>query len=100
MDRDEKPPKTPYLHVRPPRRVLNVGGEGVPLAKIYGNRDGLLKLREQIDRALMAEEGMAIGVPYRETDERRYDLLVMLATRREQMGEPREPDRPDYSTFT
>lgn len=59
-----------------------------------------LRLREQIDRALQAEEGMAVEVPYRETDERRFYLVVMLAMRREQMGEPKEPERPDYSAFT
>ena len=90
----------PYLHVRAPRRVVGVGGEGDPTAKLYGNRAGLLALREQIDRALAAGEGMAVEVPYRETDERRFDLWVMRATSRGQMGEPREPDRPDYSMFT
>jgi hypothetical protein len=43
---------------------------------------------------------MAVEVPYRETDERRFYLVVMLAMRREQMGEPKEPERPDYSAFT
>ena len=52
MDRDDKPIKTPYLHFPPPRRVLNVGGEGEPVAEIRGNRAGLLRLRDQIDRAL------------------------------------------------
>jgi hypothetical protein len=53
----EKPSKTPYLHVRPPKRVVGVGGEGEPLAKIYANRAGLLQLRDQIDATLAAEEG-------------------------------------------
>lgn len=95
-----KPSEVPFLHVRPPRRVVGVGGEGDPLAKIHGNRAGLLALRDQIDAALAAEEGEAPMAPYRETDERRYDLVVMRATNRKQMGEAREPERPDYSIFT
>ncbi len=95
-----KPSETPYLHVRPPKRVVGVGGEGDPVAKVYGNKAGLLKLRDQIDAALALEEGEASMAPYHETDERRYDLFVMRAKRREQMGEPREPERPDYSAFT
>jgi hypothetical protein len=42
----------------------------------------------------MAAEGR-----YRETDEAEYDLWVMRATNRKQMGGPREPERPDYSMF-
>jgi hypothetical protein len=91
--------ETPYLHLRAPRRVVGVGGEGDPLAKITANRAGLLRLREQVDAALEAEEGAASSAPYRETDERRFDLFVQRADRREQMGEPREPERPDYSMF-
>jgi hypothetical protein len=30
--------EVPYLHVRPPRRIVGVGGEGIPLARIVGNR--------------------------------------------------------------
>ena len=92
--------EVPYQHVRAPTRVVGVGGEGDPTAKVTGNRAGLLALREQIDRALEADEGVAIEVPYRETDERRFDLWVMRAHSREQMGEPRKPERPDYSMFT
>jgi len=95
-----KPSETPYLHVRPPKRVVGVGGEGDPLARITANRAGLLQLREQIDAALAADEGMATSGLYRETDERRYELFVQRAGRRGQMGEPREPERPDYSMFT
>ena len=91
--------ETPYLHVRAPRRVVGVGGEGDPLAKITANRAGLLRLREQVDAALEAEEGAASSAPYRETDERRFDLFVQRADRRKQMGEPREPEWPDYSMF-
>jgi hypothetical protein len=76
---------------------VGVGGEGDPLAKITGNRAGLLRLREQVDAALRVEEGVASLAPYRETDERRFDLFVQRADRRRQMGEPREPERPDYS---
>ncbi len=84
-----------YLHVRPPRRVVGVGGEGDrPVARLYANRAGLLELRGQIDRALAAEGR------YRETDEAEYDLWVMRATSRKQMGETREPEGPDYSMFT
>jgi hypothetical protein len=48
---------------------------------------------------LEADEGTASSSTYRETDERRYDLFVMRADRRAQMGKPREPDRPDYGMF-
>jgi hypothetical protein len=89
--------ETPYLHVRAPRRVVGVGGEGDPLAKITANRAGLLRLREQVDAALEAEEGVASSAPYRETDERRFDLFVQRADKRKQMGESRDPERPDYS---
>jgi hypothetical protein len=79
--------------------VVGVGGEGEPLAKITGNRTGLLALKEQVERALRAEEGMAVKGPYRETDERRFDLFVQRAHKRGQMGEPREPERPDRAMF-
>ncbi len=91
--------EVPYLHVRAPRRVVGVGGEGEPLAKVYGNRAGLLQFRDQLDAALQMDEGMASSAAYRETDERRFDLWVMRTTSREQMGEPRVPDPPDYSMF-
>ena len=92
--------ETPYLHVRPPRRIVGVGGEGDrPVARLYANRAGLLALREHIDRALAAEEGTAAERRYRETDEVEYDLWVMRAASRKQMGEPRAPERPDRSMF-
>jgi hypothetical protein len=92
--------ETPYLHVRPPRRIVGVGGEGDrPVARLYANRAGLLALREHIDRALAAEEGTAAERRYREMDEVEYDLWVMRAASRKQMGEPREPERPDRSMF-
>jgi hypothetical protein len=97
----ETHPKTPYLHISPPKRVVGVGGEGDrPVARLYANKAGLLALRRQIDRALAAEEGTASERRYRETDEAGYDLWVMRATSRKQMGEPREPERPDRSMFT
>jgi hypothetical protein len=84
----------------PPARVGGVGGEGDRLvARLHANRAGLLALRGQIDGALAAEEGMAAEGRYREVDEQRYDLWVMRATSRNQMGEPKEPERPDYSMF-
>ena len=89
----------PYLHVRAPRRVVGVGGEGEPVAEIRANRAGLLVLREQIARALQAGEGLAVDAPYFEADERRFDLWVMRAHKRSQMGELREPERPDRSMF-
>jgi hypothetical protein len=93
--------EVPYLHVRSPRRVVGVGGEGDrPVARLYANRAGLLALRRQIDRALAAEEGTAPEGRYRETDEAEYDLWVMRATSRQQMGEPRVPERPDRSMFS
>ena len=79
---------------------MGVGGEADPLAKVVANRAGLLQLRGQVDAALEAEEGMASSATYRETHERRYELFVQRADRREQMGEPREPERPDRSMFT
>ena len=101
MGEDARPQhEVPYLHVRAPRRVVGVGGEGEPVAKITGNRAGLLALREQLDRALVADEGLASQAAYRKTDERRFDLFVQRADRREQMGEPCEPERPDRSMFT
>ncbi len=100
MTADGRPQhEVPYLYVRAPRRVVGVGGEGEPVAKITANRTGLLRLREQVDAALEAEEGMALSAPYRETDERRFDLFVQRADRRPQMGEPREPEKPDRSMF-
>ena len=92
--------EAPYLHVRAPGRVVGVGGEGEPLAKIRGNRAGLLQLRDQVDAALGADEGMASSAGYRETDERRFELFVQRADKRLQMGEPREPEPPDYSMLT
>lgn len=92
--------EVPYLHVRAPRRVVSVGGESDPLAKVTANRAGLLQLRDQVDAALEADEGLASSATYRETDERRFDLFVMRADRRAQMGEPREPERPDRSMLT
>jgi hypothetical protein len=92
--------EVPYLHVRAPGRVVGVGGEGKPLAKIRGNRAGLLQLRDQVDAALGADEGMASSAAYKETDERRYELFVQRADKRLQMGEPREPEPPDYSMLT
>ena len=95
-----QPSETPYLHVRTPRRVVGVGGEGDrPVAKLYAKRAGLLALREQVDRALAAEEGTAIEGRYRETDEAGYDLWVMRAANRKQMGEAVEPEKPDRSMF-
>lgn len=95
----ERPSEIPYLHVRPPRRVVGVEGEGDPLAKVTATRAGLLRLLGQVDAALAAEEGMASSATYRETGERRYELFVQRADRREQMGEPREPEQPDRSMF-
>jgi hypothetical protein len=89
--------EVPYLHVRAPKRVVGVGGEAEPVAKITGNRAGLLALALQIQSALEADEGLASSATYRETDERRVELFVKRADRRRQMGEPREPERPDYS---
>jgi hypothetical protein len=91
--------EVPYLHVRAPKRVVGVGGEGDPLAKITANRAGLIALKEQVEAALEADEGMAVKGPYREADERRFDLFVQRAHKREQMGEPREPERPDRAMF-
>ncbi len=101
MPRSGRPQhEMPYLHIRPPRRVVGVGGEGDrPVARLYANRAGLLALRGQIDWALAAEEGMASEGRYRETDEAEYALWVMRAASRNQMGEPREPERPDRSMF-
>lgn len=98
----EKPPhEIPHLHVRPPRRIVGVGGEGDrPRAEIVGNRAGLLRLRDLVDRALNTDKGLAaVEDGYREVDGRRFDLMVFRATRPEQMGEARKPDPPDYSSF-
>ena len=79
---------------------MGAGGEGDPTARFAGNRASLLAESQQVDRALRADEGMAVSTPYRETDGRRFDLYVQRAHKREQMGAPREPERPDYSRFT
>jgi hypothetical protein len=78
---------------------VGVGGEAEPVAEVYGNRAGLLALREQLGRALGAEEGLASQAAYRETDERRLDLFVRRAHKRGQMGAAPEPERPDRSVF-
>ena len=52
------------------------------MAKMTANRAGLLALREQVDRALAADEDLASSAPYRETDEWRFDLFVQRADRR------------------
>ncbi len=83
---------------RPPRHVVGVGGQADPVAKIYGNRAGLLALRDQVDVALRADEGLASSGAYRETDERGTNCSC--SGRRDAMGEPREPGRPDYPMFT
>jgi len=102
VDKDTRPQhEIPHLHVRPPRSIVGVGGEGDrPVARITANRAGLVALKEQIDRALATEEGMAAEGRYRETNEAEYDLWVMRATSRKQMGGPREPERADYTMFT
>ncbi len=69
------------------------------MARLHANRAEHLALRGQIDRALAAEEGTAVEGRYRETNEAEYDLWVMRATSRKQMGEAREPERPDRSMF-
>lgn len=38
-----------------------------------------------------------VGYGYREIDGRAFDLAVHRATIPKQMGEAREPERPDYS---
>ena len=68
-------------------------------------REGQVPLRSrrprgQVDAALEAAEGMASSATYRETDERRYEPFIQRADRRGQMGEPKEPERPDRSMFT
>ncbi len=75
-----------------------MGGQADPVAKIYGNRAGLLALRDQVDVALRADEGLASSAAYRETDERGTNCSC--SGRRDAMGEPREPGRPDYPMFT
>ena len=86
--------EVPYLHVRAPQRVVGVGGEGDPVAKITGNRAGLLALKEQVEAVLKADEGMAVKGPYREADERRFDLFVQRAHKRGQMGSPASRSGP------
>lgn len=84
----EKPrQEIPHLHVRPPQ--LAAAGAHADAA-IVGNRAGLLRLRDQIDRALELEDGLASmhWNGYREIDGRVYGLMVHEATRPEQMGRP------------
>jgi hypothetical protein len=75
-----------------------VGGEADPVAKIYGNRAGMLALRDQVDVALRADEGLASSASYRETDER--GTSCSCSGRRDAMGEPRDPEKPGRSMFT
>jgi hypothetical protein len=56
---DPRLSEVPYLHVRPPKRVIGFGDEGDPLASIVGNRTGLLRLRDLIDAALRVRDGLA-----------------------------------------
>lgn len=81
-----EPHEKPYLHVRPTYRA----GEA-PRAELRGNRAGLLRLRDQIDRAL--EEDRRAEGRYLEAEERAFVLWVSRARRRSAMGEPREPER-------
>ena len=53
-----------------------------------------------MDAALEAAEGMASSATYREPDERHCEPFIQRADRRGQMGEPKEPERPDRSMFT
>ena len=57
--------EVPCLHARAPMRVVGVGGEGEPTARLHGNRAGLLALREQVARALTAEGDGRRGRPPR-----------------------------------
>ncbi len=66
---------------------------GVRLEAFTVAWNGLLVLRGQIDGALAA------GGRYPATDEAAYDLWVMRAASRKGMGEPREPEGPDYCMF-
>jgi hypothetical protein len=81
-----EPHEKPYLHVRPTYRA----GEA-PRAELRGNRAGLLRLSDQIDRAL--EEDRRAEGRYLEAEERAFVLWVSRARRRSAMGEPREPER-------
>ena len=40
---------------------------------------------------------MAVEVAHREADARRFDLWVMRACLRAQVGQPKVPEKPDYS---
>lgn len=85
-----------YLHIRPPR---SAGAGGHANADIVGNRAGLLRLREHIDAALAAGEGMGSmhWNGYREIDGLVYGLMVLRAHRPDKMGEAKKPEPPDYS---
>ena len=80
---DRKP--EPYLHVR------SVDGLLFELATaVTGNRAALLRLKEQIERALEGRDG---DVPfeeevYRDVNGQPFEVAVKLARRREEMGEP------------
>lgn len=72
------------LHVRAP------GEETPPAATITGNRDSLEALRELVEAALAGEGGNASRV-FREVDGADYQLGVVLARSREEMGDPADP---------
>lgn len=69
------------LHVRAP-------GDGIPpAATITGNRAALEALRELLDAALGGEAGNASRV-FREVDGADYQLGVLLAKSRNELGDP------------
>jgi hypothetical protein len=98
----EKPRhEIPYLHVRPPKRIIGVGGEADrPDARIYGNETVIRRLIAALQRAPEADEGIAVmSTLYYEMDGRAFDQVLMRCTDPRQMGEPREPEGPDWSMF-
>ena len=78
------------VSARRPNLVLHVRAPGdriPPVAAITGNRAALEALRELVDAALRVEGGNASRV-YREVDGADYQIEVLLARSREEMGDP------------
>jgi hypothetical protein len=81
---EAKSPKTPHLHVRSVEGLLFE--EAIA---ITDNARALLRLRDQIDRALMNENSHPFDeAVYRDTNGTEFEVAVKKATSREGMREP------------
>lgn len=92
MDHDEKPAKTPHLHVR------SVDGFfSAEAIAITGNAKALLQLRRQIDRAL-ANTGESVPIEeeiYNDVLGQPVEVAVKRARSPEEMQEPSGSTKPE-----